>query len=302
MKLTKYQSKFPKVQWRTMDYGGHTMEMPVLEIKGKNPGPTGIVTAGIDGDEYAAIEAGWELTNVLPPHIQNGTVIILPLVNAWGFEAGVSWNPLDGKYPKYIFPGKISGSISSQLMYMLYSTYIQKASCWIDLHAGATNESLKPFVWGYRTGENNIDIKVEKILETVQSSTVIFETKENSKTQHLAHRGVCYLISEAGEKGIVPKDVIAHHKNVVLTACRVLGFTNKGQVQTYPKNWYENVNYFLSQQDGVLIWKNTEEAVICDSNKHIVQKIYTAQKVVLWKRENGPCQTGDVLLSLASHY
>ena len=102
-----------------------------------------LITAGVDGDEYEAINLAKE---IIRSYNLDMPITVIPIVNLAGYQAKTSYNPLDGLYPKAIFPGSPLGSSSSRLMHEV-SKYVAGKKLWIDLHCGATGETLIPFAW-----------------------------------------------------------------------------------------------------------------------------------------------------------
>jgi len=102
-----------------------------------------LITAGVDGDEYEAINLAKEIIRSYNLDIP---ITVIPIVNLAGYQSKISYNPLDGRYPKAIFPGSPLGSSSSRLMHEV-SKYARGKKLWIDLHSGAIGETLFPFAW-----------------------------------------------------------------------------------------------------------------------------------------------------------
>lgn len=147
-----------------------------------------LITAGMDGDEYAGIESAQRLIKTYKGSIP---ITIIPIVNITGNKSKVSYSPLDNRYPKSIFPGSPFGSSSSKLIYKL-SKYTKGVDYWIDLHCAANDEHLIPFIWSserypilsYLSGrtliEKSIDKKIPYImLETSHHLTWINQILEN---------------------------------------------------------------------------------------------------------------------------
>ena len=106
-----------------------------------------LITAGIDGDEFAAIDLS---VSFIKSYQGDIPVTVIPVVNLAGYQAHTSYNPQDSRYPKHIFPGSRWGSSSSRLMHEV-SKYTIGVKLWIDLHCGATGETLIPFAWASHT-------------------------------------------------------------------------------------------------------------------------------------------------------
>lgn len=106
-----------------------------------------LITAGVDGDEFQAINLAKKLMAIYDLSIP---ITIVPIVNLAGYNNHTSYNPLDRRFPKTVFPGSQFGSSTSRLMYKL-SRLVKENEFWIDLHCEATGETLYPFIWAPTT-------------------------------------------------------------------------------------------------------------------------------------------------------
>src|SRR5882757_355754 len=121
------------------------LALPCTIIRGRRPGPKLLVTAGVHGAEYSAIEAGRRLT-ALDPDRLSGELTILPIVNIKAFWSHQPYiNPLDGKNINRVFPGDANGTASDRLAAWLVETAMAEMDCYIDLHCGDIIEALLPF-------------------------------------------------------------------------------------------------------------------------------------------------------------
>ena len=167
-----------------------------------------LITAGLDGDEYAGVAAAKKL---LTKKFKNVTII--PIVNKEGYKKGVSFNPLDYTFPKHVFPGKEKGSPTQRLMYRLATEYIYKCKVWIDLHSGARDEKLYPFIHIGQTRNAKLRQLTNMILQQFnnlpvrQAGETIILDKDGiwPFTKQLDKKGILYLRFEAGEKGKIEK-------------------------------------------------------------------------------------------------
>src|SRR5258708_36509711 len=91
------------------------VSLPCTIIRGRKKGPKLLVTAGIHGAEYSAVEAGRRLTKLTPDEVA-GEITILPIVNMGAFwNHQPYFNPLDGKNINRVFPGDAKGTASDRL-------------------------------------------------------------------------------------------------------------------------------------------------------------------------------------------
>ena len=124
---------------------GTPVEIPCTVVRGREDGPTVLVTAGVHGAEYASIEAATRVARLDPATVR-GTVWVLPVVNPPAFFArSVYVNPLDGKNLNRSFPGSAGGTFAERLAHWLTSEFFARADAVIDLHGGDMIESLTPF-------------------------------------------------------------------------------------------------------------------------------------------------------------
>lgn len=166
-----------------------------------------LITAGMDGDEYVAIAAAKKL---LTKKLKNVTII--PIVNKEGYKRGVSFNPLDYTLPKHVFPGKEKGSPTERLMYRLATEYIYKCNIWIDLHGGAKDEQLYPFIHIGKSKNPKLTPLVRLLLNTFSHETIVLDQNDIWPfTKQLDKKSILYLRFEAGEKGKIEKKWVDTH-------------------------------------------------------------------------------------------
>lgn len=132
---------------------GTDLWFPLAIIRGSQPGPTIVITAGIHAAEYPGIKAALELSYDLDFSTITGTVIIVAMANAAGFWRR-SNSMVPGSYTSTgtdqnlnrIFPGNAQGSPDERLAAALFAL-IETADYYIDLHSGDSYESLIPHAY-----------------------------------------------------------------------------------------------------------------------------------------------------------
>ncbi len=124
---------------------GYPVKLPYFVLKGSQPGPSLLVTAGVHGAEYASVEAAYQVAKLDPKKLK-GTVIILPIINTPAFTSrSIYINPVDRKNLNRLFPGMEDGTFGEKLVYWLTEEFIAKADAYVDLHGGDMIEALEPF-------------------------------------------------------------------------------------------------------------------------------------------------------------
>jgi predicted deacylase len=188
--------------------------LPVADIQGATEGPTLLVTAGLDGDEYAGIGAAYAAAETYRDGNFSGRLVILPVVNVAGFDACCSINPADKKFPKYCIPGSAHGTASEQLMHHIIKTYASTSAMWLDLHSGASDEIAIPCLWNDITGNAEVDTRGEAF--TNRSGVIAAVREPAGRASHaLAKLGCSYVLAESEDE--------TRHKSYIKAAMSVLG-------------------------------------------------------------------------------
>ncbi len=116
---------------------GNMMYLQGYVYRSTNPGPTTLLLAGIHGDEINGIEIIRRiLDKKVLDSIISGTVIVLPLVNVFGFINSSRYVP-DGKDVNRSFPGALNGSLASRIARTLTKYIFPKTDYIIDLHTAS---------------------------------------------------------------------------------------------------------------------------------------------------------------------
>ena len=123
---------------------GTPLTIPVTTLKGVEPGPRLVVTAGVHGDEFEGVRAVADVCSELATEDLLGTLVLVPVVNVPAFNAGTRTSPLDGINLNRICPGDSSGTVSERLAHTLFTQVIAGADALVDLHSGGTRYVFVP--------------------------------------------------------------------------------------------------------------------------------------------------------------
>lgn len=121
-------------------YTDTQMELHVEVLHGKKPGPVLLICAAIHGDELNGIEICRRLLVKLNPAQLAGTVMIVPIVNVFGFIQQSRYLP-DRRDLNRCFPGSSQGALASRLAALFTEQLVAKATHVIDLHTGAIHRN-----------------------------------------------------------------------------------------------------------------------------------------------------------------
>ncbi|SIO11186.1 hypothetical protein SAMN05443662_1503 [Sulfurivirga caldicuralii] len=116
--------------------------MPVHIIHGRRPGPKVFVCAGIHGDEINGVETARRLIKSSALRHVRGTLLIIPVVNVWGFLNKSRYLP-DRRDLNRSFPGSPSGSMAARLA-DAFLQLVKGFDCGIDLHTAAIYRTNLP--------------------------------------------------------------------------------------------------------------------------------------------------------------
>ena len=142
-----YQA-YKKVFGNTAQSDFSEFTLPATIIRGKNPGKTVLVTAGLHAGEYVGIQTLIELSKKMNPEKVNGQLVLVKVLNRQDFEkraGSISWE--DGKNLNRVFPGRKDGTKMERLAAAITESLIRKADYYIDLHGGDDYEELTPYVY-----------------------------------------------------------------------------------------------------------------------------------------------------------
>src|SRR5690349_5450656 len=199
------------------------LSIPVAVIHGTKPGPVLALVAGSHGTEYTSIIALEKLIAMLNPAEISGTVIIVPLINIQSFEQKVPHvNPVDKKSMNRFYPGRMDGSQTERASYLITKQVVEQCDHLIDLHGGDLDESLRPYSYWTKTGNEKQDQISRDMVLAFGLDTIIISAdrpKDPQASRYLENtastRGKPSITAEAGYAGTVETDDL----NVLINGC-----------------------------------------------------------------------------------
>src|SRR5438034_6530102 len=180
-------------------------EMPAFVIRGRQPGPTLAVTAGIHAAEYPGIASATRLAREVDPAALRGTLIVVSPVNSPGFyERSMYTNPVDGKNINRTFPGDPAGSAAQRVTHFLTTELITGADAYVDLHGGDLIEALVPFAIYQQTGRADVDGRAQALADAYGLEYVLAapaDALRGTSYSAAARLGVPSILAEVGPPG-----------------------------------------------------------------------------------------------------
>lgn len=173
----------------------HTpVKMSVHVIHGRRPGPVVFVSAAVHGDEVIGVEIARRVLRAPNLDTIKGTLLIIPIVNAFGFHSHSRYLP-DRRDLNRSFPGSEKGSLAGRLANLFMTEIVSRADLGIDLHSAAIHRTNLPQI---RVSPSKEDTMA---LAEAFGAPVILTSKlrEGSLREAGQKKGVDILIYEAGE-------------------------------------------------------------------------------------------------------
>ncbi len=235
------------------------LSIPVVVIRGTKPGPVLAVVSGLHGTEYASIISVERLIETIDPATVSGTVILVPLVNVNSFEQIIPHlNPVDGKNMNRMFPGTMSGTQTDRASYLITREVVEKCDHLIDLHGGDLDESLRPYSYWTRTGNDKLDAVSREMVLAFGMDHIIISTdrpKDPAASRYLENtattRGKVSITAEAGYAGTVaPEDVEALARGCLSVMRFFKMLPGQPEHVAHPV-WIESIETITSEQNGI---------------------------------------------------
>jgi hypothetical protein len=124
--------------------GTQRVDLPVWVAFGRQVGPTGLLSAGIHGDEVHAITLLHRFVRQLDLKQLAGRLLIVPVANVSGFHTGSRTVPEDGRDLNRCFPGNPRGTFSERIAYFIFTELAAAADWGVDLHDSGAGSLLLP--------------------------------------------------------------------------------------------------------------------------------------------------------------
>ena len=235
------------------------LSIPVAVFYGAKPGPVLAIVAGSHGTEYTSIIALEKLITTLNPAEMSGTVIVVPLINIQSFEQKVPHlNPVDKKSMNRWYPGKMDGTQTDRASYLVTKQVVEQCDHLIDLHGGDIDESLRPYSYWTKTGNEKQDQMSKEMVLAFGLDHIIISAdrpKDPQASRYLENtastRGKPSITAEAGYAGTVETDDLNALINGCLNVMRYLKMLPGAPTVVEHPVWIEKVVTLASEQTGI---------------------------------------------------
>jgi predicted deacylase len=235
------------------------LHIPVAVFHGAWPGPVLALVAGAHGTEFSSIIALEKLIARTDPTELTGTLIVVPLINIPSFEQKVPHiNPVDGKSMNRYYPGRPDGTQTERAAYAITHEVVDRCDYLIDLHGGDLDESLRPYSYWARTGNQRQDATSRAMVLAFGLDHIIIATdrpKDPNASRYLettaAMRGKPSITVEAGYAGTVETEDVEALANGCVNVMRYLKMLPGTAAPIEHPVWIERVVTLSSDHTGI---------------------------------------------------
>lgn len=204
----------------------HTpVTLSVQVVNGKRQGPTMFVSAAVHGDEVIGVEIVRRLLRTANLDTLKGTLLAVPIVNAFGFMNHSRYLP-DRRDLNRSFPGSASGSLAARLASLFLNEVVVRCDVGVDLHSAAIHRTNLPQI-RVSPGRPNTMMLAEAF-----GAPLILTSKlrDGSLRQAALDREIDILLYEAGEGLRFDENAVRTGVTGILRVMRHLGMISGKQV------------------------------------------------------------------------
>lgn len=173
----------------------HTpVSMSVHVVHGRRPGPTLFVSAAVHGDEVIGVEIARRLLRAPQLDKLKGTLLVIPIVNAFGFLNHSRYLP-DRRDLNRSFPGYESGSLAGRLAHLFMKEIVERSDFGIDLHSAGIHRTNMPQIRVSPSSDQTL-----AYADAFGAPVVIMaKLRDGSLRKAAQERGIDVLLFEGGE-------------------------------------------------------------------------------------------------------
>jgi len=184
-------------------YSGADIRIPIHVRRAPQPGPAVFVTAALHGNEINGTGAIRQLIADETFVLQQGTVVLVPVLNMLGFERHSRYLP-DRRDLNRAFPGSQHGSLASRMAHKIFQELVSRCDYGLDIHTAAVRRTNYPNVRGDLRND-----EVRRIAEAFGCEVIVNGAgPKGSLRREACHAGCPTIIMEGGEVSKVEPGVV----------------------------------------------------------------------------------------------
>ena len=242
------------------------LPLSVSVVHGRLPGPTICICSAIHGDELNGIPIIRNVIHQLDPQEVAGTILAVPIVNAFGIVSGSRYLP-DRRDLNRSFPGSKRGSLAGQLAHLFLEQVVRGCDYLIDLHTGSQGRTNLPQI------RCNLDDERVRPLAEAFAPPVIIHSKPipGSLRRAAGRMGVCVLLYETGEDQRFDKDGIRIGTDGCLRVLRKLGTIDTDLPDAPTQPLYSRTTH----------WARASRSGMCEMRVGLGDRIRKGQRIAV---------------------
>ena len=279
------------------------IDLAVHVYRAKADGPVLLLTGGLHGDETNGIEIIRRLITSKKVIPKRGTVIAIPIVNAFGFilnERGVP----DGKDINRSFPGAKEGSLARMLAYTLMHHIIPLVDCGIDFHTGGASRANYPQI---RASFNLANAK--ELAKAFAAPVILHSTLIRNSFRSASHKkGKPIIVYEGGESLRFSLNAIEEGISGTLRVMKSLGMIDDAP-ESIDSKMYRKSKWLRAKKSGLflpeyklgnLVSKRDSLGFINDPFGGRKSKVVSSTDGIIIGQNNNPIvHKGDAIIHIA---
>lgn len=218
--------------------------LTVLVRRGAAPGPTLFVSAAVHGDEVVGTEVIRRLLRHPALADLSGTLLAVPVVNAYGFAAGERCLP-DRRDLNRSFPGARRGSLAAQLARLFFREVVRRSDLGIDLHTGGRHRANLPHL------RLAADDAAARGLAAAFGAPAVLRGAAPEGSLRAAAGGLPVLVYEGGEALRMDEEAVRAGLAGCLGVLRAAGMIPDGPLPR-PPAWLDRGGWERAPEGGVV--------------------------------------------------
>ncbi len=228
-------------------YTGDPISLPIRVIRSRRAGPTVFVTAAIHGEELNGVGIIHDLMHGRQIELISGTLILVPVVNIFGFETQSRYMP-DRRDLNRSFPGSESGSLTSRIASIIFQQIVRQSDYGIDLHTAAAQRTNFPNIRGDLT-----QLPVRRIAKAFGCELMLNgKGPEGSFRREAVKAGCAVVTLEAGEPWKIEPAVLEVGVRGVTNVLRYLRMTEGAIVAPKYQARVDKSTWVRAEVGGIL--------------------------------------------------
>jgi len=215
---------------------GTKVDIPVVQLKGANAGPTLCLTSGTHGCELTGTGSIIKVTReIINLNELSGKILAVPMVNILAFQHSKHRAPQDDINLNRVFPGDANGSPSAQIAYAVYKEVVQEADYLIDFHTEPLESALPScFTVAKREGIKEDVLKKSRELAKIFGFTLLETTASGTITEAAMRDGKPAFTSDlSGPWGTITRGGVISGVRGILNVMRHLRMI-EGKIEQHP--------------------------------------------------------------------